>query len=89
MACFFVVLSLLWRMYKHMQAKTIFGISARAPLEGRWQIESTSITANAKASSETDIAMDDGELRINGRHAINADAARANHWQLERRNGSL
>lgn len=88
MAAFFVVLSLLWRMYKHMQAKDNPLESQLAPLEGSWQIESTSNHSQRKASSETDIAMDDGELRINGGtfFAINADGSRGKpigNWSVE------
>lgn len=88
MAAFFVVLLLLWRMYKHMLANDNPLESQLAPLEGCWQLESVSNGSKRKASSETAIELDDGELRISGGtfFALSPEGSRGNpigNWSVE------
>lgn len=65
-AAFFVALYLLWSIYQKMQKADNPAETRLMPLTGRWRIESRSATSGRKASSQTKMALEGGELQISG-----------------------
>lgn len=65
-AAFFVTLTSLWQMYKHMTTKDNPLEAKLEALRGTWEVEARSGGGGRTAYSETGIGISDGELRISG-----------------------
>jgi hypothetical protein len=87
-AAFFVALYGLWKMYKGMRSVDNPFESRLQALVGAWQIESKSSESGRKATSSTKIALEEGELRIDGGtfFAVGTDGSQGDaigSWSVE------